>query len=201
MKRALPVLLLALAAHFAATTARADVAWAAPPIFIPVPTALTLQPLIGEPLGAAGGLAPPLAVLPLRLSLLWTARPLAAALPGDPCASREGASGNSQSGFPVQHQVYLAMTSRLVLHGFSRLGCPLDAKVAAGVTYTVPIAHGVWIVPSAGGFARTSLGQGRIVSTGQARVDLLMNTSNDRTLGIGVVKKGGRQGVQLTGTW
>jgi hypothetical protein len=45
------------------------------------------------------------------------------------------------------------------------------------------------------------LAQGRVVSTGQVRVDLLMNTSNDRTLGIGVVKKGGRQGVQLTGTW
>lgn len=201
MKRALPALLLALAANLAATTARADVTWAAPSILIPVPIALTLQPLLGEPLGAAGGLAPPLAVLPLRLSLLWTARPLGAVLPGDPCASREGASSNFQSGFPVQHQVYLAMTSRLVLHGFSKLGCPLDAKVAAGVTYTVPIAQGVSIVPSAGAFAKTSLAQGRVVTTGQARIDLLMNMSNDRTLGIGVVKKGSRQGVQLTGTW
>jgi hypothetical protein len=200
MKRALPLLLLALSTPLAATTARADVPWAAPPVFIPVPTALTLRPLLGEPSGPAG-LAPGLAVLPLRLSLLWTKLPSAAALPGDPCASREDASGNSQSGFPVQHQVYLAMTSRLVLHGFSKLGCPLDAKVAGGVTYMVPVAHDVWLVPNAGVSARTSLAQGRVVSTGQARVDLLMNTSNDRTLGIGVVKKGGRQGVQLTGTW
>jgi hypothetical protein len=101
----------------------------------------------------------------------------------------------------VQHQVYLAMTSRLVLHGFSKLGCPLDAKVAGGVTYTVPVAHDVWIVPSAGVSARTSLAQGRVLSKGHARVDLLINTSDDRTLGIGVVKKGNRQGVQLTGTW
>jgi hypothetical protein len=200
MKRVIPLLVLALAAPFAATTASADVTWA-PPVFIPVPTTLTLRPLFGEPTGPAGALAPWLAVMPLRLSLLWTRLPTATTLPGDPCASREDASGNSQSGFPVQHQVYLAMTSRLVLHGFSKLGCPLDAKVAGGVTYTVPVTQNVSIVPNAGLSARTSLAQGRVVSTGQVRVDLLMNTSNDRTLGIGVVKKGGRQGVQLTGTW
>ncbi len=200
MKRVVALLAVALVAPLAPTAARADVTWSPPPTFIPVPTALTLPPLLGEPTGPAGGLAPWLAVMPLRLSLLWTRLPLAT-LPGDPCASREDASGNSQSGFPVQHQVYLAMTSRLVLHGFSKLGCPLDAKVAGGATYTMPVTQDVSIVPSAGVSARTSFAQGRVVSTGQARVDLLLNTSNDGTLGIGVGKKRGRQGVQLTGTW
>jgi hypothetical protein len=200
MKRVFAPLVLALAAPLAITAARADVTWA-PPILIPVPTALTLRPLFGEPTGPAGGLAPGLAALPLQLSLLWTTVRFAAALPGDPCASREDASGNSQYGFPVQHQVYLAMTSGLVLHGFSKLGCPLDAKIAGGVTYTVPVAQNVWLVPNVGVSAKTSLAQGRVVSRGEARVDLLMNTSDGRTLGIGVGKRGTRQGVQLTGTW
>jgi hypothetical protein len=93
------------------------------------------------------------------------------------------------------------MTSSLALHGFSKLGCPLDAKVAGGVTYTVPVAHDVWLVPSAGISARTSWAQGHVVSKGEARVDVLMNTSNGGTLGLGVGKRGARQGVQLTGTW
>jgi hypothetical protein len=122
-------------------------------------------------------------------------------LPGDPCVAREEASGNSRSGFPVQYQVYLAMTSRLALHGFSRLGCPLDAKIAGAVTYAMPVAHDVWIVPNAGVSTRTTVAQGRVVSQGEVRVDVMLNTSNDRTLGVGVTKRGGRQGVQLTGSW
>jgi hypothetical protein len=40
-----------------------------------------------------------------------------------------------------------------------------------------------------------------VVSQGEVRVDVMLNTSNDRTLGVGVTKRGGRQGVQLTGSW
>jgi hypothetical protein len=68
---------------------------------------------------------------------------------GEP-VPREDASDNSRFGFPVEHQVYLAMTSRLALHGFSRLGCPLDSLVGGAVTYAMPVAPNVWIVPSAG---------------------------------------------------
>jgi hypothetical protein len=200
MKGALLPLGLALLGSLASGEARADVTWM-PPVLVPAPTALTLQPLFGEPTGPAARLAPAAAVMPLRLSLLWTTLPFTRLLPGDPCESREDASGNSQYGFPAQHQVYLAMTSRLALHGFSKIGCPLDAKIAAGGTYAVPVAPDVWIVPSAGVSARTSWAQGRVVPRGEARVDLMMNTSNGRTLGIGVGKRGNRQGVQLTGSW
>ncbi len=202
MRRLFLPLVIALSAPLAASSARADVTSPAP-AFMPVPTALTLWPLFGEPTGNTVGLAPALAVLPLRLSLLGSAVPRASTLPGDPfhCESYEEASGNSQAGFPVEREVYLAMTSRLVLHGFSRLGCPVDARVGGGVTYTMPLARNVSIVPSAGAYARSSVAQGRVLTQGNVRVDLQLNTSSDWPLGIGVVKRGGRQGVQLTGTW
>jgi hypothetical protein len=111
------------------------------------------------------------------------------------------ASGNSEYGFPVERQVYLAMTSRLALHGFSRLGCPVDAVVGGGITYTMPIAQGVSIVPSAGVYAKSSLVQGRVPTRGMVRVDVMMHTSDDRTLSIGVGRQHGVQGVHLTGTW
>lgn len=203
MRTALHLLVVLASPLLAASPSRADVP-SPSPVFMPVPTALTLRPVFGEPSGPAGtGLDPAAAVLPLRLSMLAMAFPLAGALPSDPynCRPREDASGNSQYGFPVEHQVYLAMTSRLVLHGFSRLGCPVDAVAGGGVTYSMPLSHDVWIVPGAGAYAKSSLTQGRVPSKGTVHVDLLMDTGNGRTLGIGVGKRGGRQALQLTGTW
>ncbi len=200
MRRLLLALLGALAASVTTFAARADDT-SPVPVFMPVPTALTLKPLFGEPTGPQVGPDPALAVLPLRLSMLGTAFPHAGTGPSDPfnCAPREDPSGNSQYGFPVEHQVYLAMTSQLVLHGFSRLGCPIDSVVGGGVTYTVPLSHDVSIVPSAGVLARSNVLH--VPARGTVRVDLMMNTGNGRTLGIGVGKRGNRQGLQLTGTW
>jgi hypothetical protein len=200
MRRLLLALLGALVASVTASAAHADDT-SPSPVLVPVPTALTMKPIFGEPTGPIIGPDPGLAVLPLRLSMLGMAPSHAS--PTDPfqCASRAEASGNSQYGFPVEHQVYLAMTSQLALHGFSRLGCPTDSVVGGGVTYTVPLSHGVSIVPSAGVLARSSLVQGRVPARGAVRVDLLMDTGNGRTLGIGVGKRGNRQGLQLTGTW
>jgi len=201
MRRRAILFALALVAPVALATSatRADVT-SPTPAFMPVPTALTLRPLFGEPTGPRVGLATGLAVMPLRLSLVGIALP-ASALPGDPLQCDPEASGNSQYGFPVQRQVYLAMTSRLALHAFSRLGCPAQSVLGGAVTYSVPLARDVSIVPSAGASTRSTVSLGRPRTTGTVRVDLLLSTSGDRTLGIGVVKQGGRQGVQLTGTW
>jgi hypothetical protein len=180
--------------------ARADVT-SPTPAFMPVATPLTLRPLFGEPTSQVTGLAPSLAVLPLRLSMLGSAFPLAGASPTNPLHCDADSRGNSEYGFPVEHQVYLAMTSRLVLHGFSRLGCPTDAVVGGGVTYTFPLTQGVSIVPSAGAYAKSSVVQGRLPTRGTVRVDLMMHTSDDRTLSIGVGRQHGVQGVHLSGTW
>jgi hypothetical protein len=200
MRRLFLLLPLALAASFAVPAARADVT-SPTPSFMPVATPLTLRPLFGEPTSQGTGLAPGLAVLPLRLSMLGSAFPLAGSSPTHPLHCDPDASGNSEYGFPVERQVFLAMTSRLVLHGFSRLGCPVDAIAGGGVTYTIPLAQGVSIVPSAGAYAKSSLVQGRVPTRGTVRVDLMMHTSGDQTLSIGVGRQHGVQGLHLTGTW
>jgi hypothetical protein len=191
----LPVL-LAACALLRATPALADdpapsLAW------MPTPTALQLRPLFGEPTGDTQGLAPALAVMPLRLSLLSTSFPIAGALGGAPCASREEASGNTVNGFAVQRQVYLAITPRLVLHGFSSAGCPLDAGIGGGLTYSVPVAKSVFLVASAGAYSLPSAQPGRVLTKGDARIDLIFRSTPDRAWGIGL----GRRGVKLTGTW
>lgn len=188
---------LVAAAFFGSDAARADVT-SPGPVFLPTPVQLTLPPF-GEPTGAATGLAPSLAVLPLRLSLFGDAFPLAGAMPGDPlgCASRSDISGNSASGFATQQHVFLPITQRLVLHGFSRGGCPLDAVAGGGITYTMPVARNVWLVPSAGIATMPSALPGVTRTRSDARVDLVFNTYSDHVLGVGV----GRRGLKLTGTW
>lgn len=191
----LPTLLAA--SLLAVPSARADVT-SPGPVFFPTPVQLTLPPF-GEPTATATGLAPALAVLPLRLSLMSSVFPLGSMAPGDPfgCKTREDASGNSNAGFPVQRQVFLPLTSRLVLHGFSTGGCPLDAAAGGGVSYAMPVARNTWLVPSAGVYGQPN----GIVPTARvksdARVDVIFRTYTGRTLGVGV----GRQGLKITGTW
>jgi hypothetical protein len=193
--RLLSVLLVACAIPWASPALADD---PAPPLaWMPTPTALQLRPLFGEPTGDANGLPPALAVMPLRLSLMSTTFPIAGALGGNPCTSREEASGNTVNGFAVQRQVYLPITQQLVLHGFSQAGCPLDAGMGGGVTYAVPLSKTSWLVASAGTYILPSQQPGRIVKKSDARLDLMFKTSPDRTLGIGV----GRRGLKLTGTW
>jgi hypothetical protein len=186
--------------------AACTVAWATPaladdpapsPMWMPAPTALQLRPLFGEPTGDAQGLAPALAVMPLRLSLMSTAFPIAGALGGNPCASREEASGNTVNGFAVQRQVYLAITPQLVLHGFSRAGCPLDAGIGGGLTYSVPVSKSVFLVASAGTYTLPGVQPRRVLTKGDARIDLIFRSTPDRAWGVGL----GRRGLKLTGTW
>ena len=188
--------LLAACALVRATPAFADdpppsLAW------MPTPTALQLRPLFGEPTGDAQGLAPALAVMPLRLSLMGDTFPIAGALGGSPCASREEASGNTVNGFAMQRQVYLAITPQLVLHGFSSAGCPLDAGIGGGMTYSVPVSRSLFLVASAGAYSLPSAQPGRVLTKGDARIDLIFRSTPDRAWGIGL----GRRGLKLTGTW
>jgi hypothetical protein len=178
------------------TPARADDPPPAPP-WMATPVALQLRPLFGEPTGDASGLAPALAVLPLRLSLLSTTFPIAGAFGGNPCAPRMEASGNTTNGYPVQRQIYLPITPRLVLHGFSSGGCPLDAGGGGAVTYELPVSKSISLVGSAGTYILPSQQPGRSVTRGDARLDLVFHSAPDRAWGIGV----GRRGLKLTGTW
>ena len=189
---------VAVVASLAAAPARADDPPPGP-VFLPTPVQLTFPPF-GEPTGLSTGLAPALAVLPLRLSLMSSVFPLASLAPGDPfgCKTREDASGNSNAGFPAQHQVFLPITSRcLVLHGFSNAGCPLDAGAGGGISYTMPVARNVWLVPSAGVYSQPNGITPTTRTRSDARVDLVFKTYGDRTLGVGV----GRRGFKITGTW
>jgi len=97
----------------------------------------------------------------------------------------------------VQRQVYLAITPQLVLHGFSRAGCPLDAGIGGAVTYSVPVSKSVFLVASAGTYSLPSAQPGRVLTKGDARIDLIFRSTPDRAWGLGL----GRRGLKLTGTW
>lgn len=166
-----------------------------PPASTPIPTVVRLRSPFGEPTGDPLALPPALSVLPLRLSLLSDAFPIAEALGDGGCASSLEANG--RWGFPLQHQVFMALTPRLVLHGFSRLGCTLDAGVGGGLTYTVPLAEKLWVVGSLGGYTLPSQQPGVPLARPDARVDLLWQTAPQHVLGVGLDRKG----VKITGTW
>jgi hypothetical protein len=115
---------------------------------------------------AAGGasdattLSPYAASMPLRLTLLSSLFPIGPSLRvrgGRPCGEESiEVTGNI---FHVQPYASIALTPRLVLHGFSDLGCAgdpyalLDAGAGGGFTYVVPLRSNVSLVPSAGAYA------------------------------------------------
>jgi hypothetical protein len=162
----------------------------------PQSTPLQLRPLFGEPTGTGGALQAALAVLPLRLSLLGDAFPIAGALGGDPCAARQEPSGNTTWGFPVQRQTYLPLTSSLVLHGFSRLGCPLDAGAGGGLTFAVPLPRDLWLVASAGVYGQPSM-PGRSLLRTDAKLDVVLRATSDHPLALGI----GKRGLTFSGWW
>jgi hypothetical protein len=198
MKRAAPAAILVLvilglpAASFAQDPPPPTPASA----MVPTPVPLQLFPPSGEPTSTGGVLPPTLAVLPLRLSLMGGTFPIAGALPGDPCDSREESSGNTVWGFPVQHATYLQLTPQLTLHGFSSQGCPLDASVGGGVSYAITLPSNLWLVVNAGVLSQPSL-PGGARTRADARLDLMMRPTPDRAYAVGI----GRRGVTFTGQW
>jgi len=103
------------------------------------------------------------------------------------CESRLDGSGNSVSGFAVQRHGFLRLAPQFVLHRFSIAGCAVDAGSGAGLSFAVPIHHGLWLLHSAG-FFRQPL-PGGVASprlTTAARVDLVQQLPLGRTLSVGL---------------
>jgi hypothetical protein len=198
MNRALPAALLALSALGLPATAAAQDPPPSTPASAIVPTPVPLQLFVpsGEPTSAGGVLPPTLAVLPLRLSLMGATFPIAGALPGDPCASREESSGNTVWGFPMQHATYLSLTPQLTLSGFSSRGCPLDSSIGGGASYAITLPDHLWLVVNAGLLSQPSL-PGGARTRADLRLDLMMRPSPDHAYALGL----GRRGVTFTGQW
>ena len=114
----------------------------------------------------------------------------------DACAARSESSGNTRNGFAVQRYTLLRLTPRLVLHGFSSAGCPVDAGLGVAASFVAPLRPNFWIVASAGAYVTpSSTSPGRTMKT-DARIDL-MHSTPVRTLNVGV----GTRGFSFGGAW
>jgi hypothetical protein len=169
----------------------------------PAVTRIVLQPFprlvvgSGEPTGDPNALDALSAFTPARLSLLSDLVPIGPLL-GSDCAAQSEASGNSLHGFTMQRYTFLQLTPRLVLHGFSSTGCALDSGVGGGVTYTVPLKKNMWLVGSAGVYAIPGRGAAlRARTRSDAGLDLMVRPAQDRTLSVGI----GRRGVRFGGSF
>jgi hypothetical protein len=114
--------------------------------------------------------------------------------------------------FPTRPYAQIPLAPRLVLHGFSDLGCPgdpyaaLDAGAGGGLTYALPLSPTLWLVPSAGGYIIPS--HDYIPARGVAAVglDLAAKTRQEGVLlttGIGVstIGRGVRWIPRIGGTF
>lgn len=159
---------------------------------IPPPAGAPTSPLLsllGEPTGDPGSLAGYFASAPLRLSLQNTIFPLGPAF--DQCGTREDAAGNATGGIPTQRYTLLRLTPKLVLHGFSAAGCPIDGAIGAGITYSVKVRPSVWLVAGAGIYtapAPAQYGAGR--TRNDLRLDLIKQVGDQRSFSVGIGKRG-----------
>jgi hypothetical protein len=161
------------------------------------PLARTTMPLfVGEPVGPAGDLSAYAAFSPLRLSLLSIHLPRGDLFGDRPCAARMEASGNTVNGFAVQRHTFVNLTPRLVLHGFSQVGCAFDAGVGGGVTYAAPLGPNLWLVASAGMYAVPGSSSTKPTTAFDARLDVVKRTGS-HTVRVGV----GTRGVSFGGDW
>jgi hypothetical protein len=140
---------------------------------------------------------------PLRLSLEGGIAPEAGGFAN--CVSREDGAGNSVGGIPVQHFAAFQLTPRLVLSGFTQLGCPIDAGIGGVLTYTIPLADSLWLgagagvygapgqVPLFGGLgpslAQAARGGASAIDMA-ARTDLIWKTKSGRPFTLGVSTQG-----------
>jgi hypothetical protein len=138
----------------------------------------------GEPTGQGAASAQYVLSTPLRLSLQSTLFPVASAFQG--CASLTEASGNSVHGFPVQRYSFVPLAPRLVLHGFSSVGCPVDGAMGGGITYSVPVRPTWSIVMAAGLYGSPFLQLLPRQQMTDLRVDVVQRAENGRSYGFGV---------------
>lgn len=172
--------LSAALAMLLATTGVADAQQTAAPL-VPIVT-----PLKGDDAFASrNGLSVGAAFTPLRLSLTSGIFSYAGAFSG--CDVHADASGNSVNGFALQRYSYLHLTPQLVLHGFSITGCPVDAGLGGGLTYSIPLRKSWWLVSSAGIYAQPNPGGGATTFvTSGARMDVVKELAWGRTLSVGL---------------
>jgi hypothetical protein len=150
---------------------------------------------LGEPTGQPGTLSPYAASTPLRLSLASGVFPIASALPA--CGTREGnATGNFINGFPVQRYTFVPIGSRLVLSGFSTVGCPIDGAIGGSITYAAPLRPDLFLVAGLGIYGLPRYAPPTLPQR-DLRIDLVRKLDHDRTIGIGV----GLRGIGLAGLW
>jgi hypothetical protein len=155
----------------------------------PSSPASPLLNLVGEPTGDTGALAGNLASAPLRLSLQNSIFPIGQGF--DQCGTREDAAGNSTGGIATQRYTLLRLSTNLVLHGFTRAGCPIDGAIGAGITYSVQVRPTLWLVAGAGIYtapAPALWAGGR--TQNDFRIDLVNKVSNQRSFSVGVGKRG-----------
>jgi hypothetical protein len=155
---------------------------------------LTAPWLRGEPTGPAG-LSSWILSTPLRLSLQGDIRPIGQFFPN--CATREEPSGNTINGFPVQRFVSIRLTGALTLQGFSSAGCPVDGAIGAGLTYTAPLQPSLWLVASAGAYGVPAHAPYPARQSNDVRVDVTKLLDDQRTVTVGV----GRRGISVGGAW
>jgi hypothetical protein len=162
-------------------------------------TPLTLR---GDRGGDAGALSGYSLSAPLRLSLEGGVFPQAGLFPN--CISREDAAGNSVGGIPVHHYSEVWLTPRLVLSGFTQLGCPIDGGVGGTATFVAPIRDSLRLVlgagfygapgrvPLAGGLPGSMLrgSRGDSPVNTAAQVDLVWNTKSGQSYHLGLESRG-----------
>ena len=184
-----------------ASVAAAQEPTASPPPPLPPPTPLA-GPVVAPGKTSDTAVPPPDALsLPLRLSLLSSLSPVGR--PSGPTGC--GAASVEAAGtiFSTQRYTQLQLTPRLVLHGFSDLGCPGDpyaavgAGAGGGATYLMPLPQGRWLVASAGTYVVPSHAgsTGRTVAAGG--LDLVVPTRDSGTLSTGLGVTGAGHSTRL----
>jgi hypothetical protein len=165
------------------------------PYLAPAPASLLQAGFAADSKGL-GALA---AVTPLRLSLLSSIYPLGPAFGGAGCSGES--VDVAQTALPFQPHIAFQLTPRLVLHGFSDLGClgdpraGIDAGAGGGLTYAAPVRADLWLVAGTGFFGVPSHGvpgQNYIPprAATELRLDLVKKKADGGTLSVGLGARG-----------
>lgn len=138
---------------------------------------------------------------PLRLGLMSEIPSRAAGEPG--CSDRIETTGGltaTTAGSPMQFMrtVPIPFAPRLTLVGFSRAGCPIDAAIAGGLAYVVPLRPSIYFVTSAGALLQPPFGPRPLTVIPQARADVVLDRGEGRSWTFGVRTSRGTTGPSLT---
>jgi hypothetical protein len=166
---------------------QATSSWGGP---VPGPPVVTGVFGNGDANGTAGSFGVPSFVFaPLRLSLYGDAPEIGHA---DPACTQVESAG-------MQHATAMRLVPRLVLTGFSRSSCALDAGVGGGLVYATPIAPKVWLVAAAGILHLPHYDAGKPVTKYQLRGDVVFDRGGGRSISVGIGQHHGSPMVSVGG--